>query len=297
MTGSAEQPTNVVRCRFGIDDLNALDRPGAREETFAMSRAFISRLSGDDDLAIPDLRSPADVAILERISARTPMLASSDGWNVSFGRELNASDDRGLFVAFQRGARRGRPILEGKQIEPFRVSVDSCRYQLRDEAVVRVARRPRLAYRDVASATNRLTLIAAIVPAEAVTTHTLFCLKAALAMDAQHVLCALLNSFVANYLIRFRVNTHVTASLMARLRVPLVTRDTPLYDRLSVVARTLMHSPGGAEEQPEYAELQALVARLYGLSESELRHVLSTFPLIPAAVKADTFRVFERVML
>src|SRR4029079_7832099 len=107
MTGSAEQPTTVVRCRFGIDDLNALDRPGAREETFAMSRAFISRLSGDDDLAIPALRSPADVAILERISARTPMLASSDGWNVSFGRELNASDDRGLFGAFQRGPRRG----------------------------------------------------------------------------------------------------------------------------------------------------------------------------------------------
>jgi hypothetical protein len=293
MTGTVGQPTNIVRCRFGIDDVEALNRTGAREDAFAMSRAFVSRLSGDDDLAIPDLRSAADVAILERISARMPMLASSDGWNVTFGRELNASDDRELFVPFQRDASRTRPVLEGKQIEPFRVSVESCRYQLREDAVVRIARRPRLAYRDVASSTNRLTLIAAIVPAEAVTTHTLFCLKSALSMPAQHVLCALLNSFVANYLIRFRVNTHVTASLMARLRVPRVPRDTPLYDRLSALARTLMHSPNGAENQPEYAELQALVARLYGLSAAELRHVLSTLPLIPEGVKADTIRLFE----
>jgi hypothetical protein len=293
MTATVGKATDTIRCRFGIEDLDVVSRPQGREETLTMSRAFISRLSGDDDLAFPDLRSPVDLVILERISALTPMLASTDGWNVTFGRELNASDDRGLFVPFQRDAGGGRPVLEGKQIEPFRVSRDSCRYQLRDDVISRVTRKPRLAYRDVASATNRLTLIAAVVPADAVTTHTLFCLKTALPMDTQHVLCALLNSFVANYLIRLRVNTHVTASLMARLRVPLVTRDTPLHDRLSVLARTLMHSPGSAEDQPEYAELQGLVARLYGLSAAELRHVLSTFPLIAERVKAETVRLFE----
>ena len=34
-----------------------------------------------------------------------------------------------------------------------------------------------LAYREVAAATNRLTLIAAILPADTITTHTVFCLK------------------------------------------------------------------------------------------------------------------------
>jgi hypothetical protein len=160
---------------------------------------------------------------------------------------------------------------------------------------VRVRRTPRLAYRDVASATNRLTLIAAIIPADAVTTHTLFCVKTALPVDAQHVLCALLNSFVANYLIRFRVNTHVTASLMSRLQVPVVQRDAYVYRRLSSLAQTLMHSPGAAEQQPEYAELQALVARLYALSEADLRHVLGTFPLIPEEVKAETVALFNKL--
>src|SRR6187397_3021402 len=61
--------------------------------------------------------------------------------------------------------------------------------------------RARLAYRDVASPTNRLTLIAAIVPARVVTTHTLFCLKGEVDEYLQLFLCGVFNSFAANYLV------------------------------------------------------------------------------------------------
>ena len=291
LAATAGGRTEKVGCRFGVDDLGTLEN---RDDRFLLTRAFISRLTGHDELAIPDVRTAADLRILEQISARIPSLDSTEGWRVTFGRELNATDDRALFEPFDP-AGRGRPVLEGKQIAPFRVSLDGCRYQLREQVRVRVRRTPRLAYRDVASATNRLTLIAAIVPADAVTTHTLFCVKTALPADAQHVLCALLNSFVANYLIRFRVNTHVTASLMSRLQVPVVQRDAYVYRRLSSLAQTLMHSPGAAEQQPEYAELQALVARLYALSEPDLRHVLGTFPLMPEEVKAETLALFNKL--
>jgi hypothetical protein len=107
------------------------------------------------------------------------------------------------------------------------------------------------------------------------------------------VLCALLNSFVANYLIRFRVNTHVTATLMSRLRIPVVRRDSYLFRHLASLARTLMHSPAAAEQQPEYAEMQALVAKLYALSEADFRYVLGTFPLISDEVKAKTLVLFN----
>jgi hypothetical protein len=292
LTATNGAPTSEVRCRFGINDADTLDRPDVPGETFNLTRGFISRLSGEDDLAIPEIRGAADLRILEQISARIPTLDSADGWRVSFGRELNATDDRNLFVPFERDC-HGRAVLEGKQIEPFRVCIDSCQYQLRDDARVTIARRPRLAYRDVASATNRVTLIAAIVPADAVTTHTLFCLKTPLPLGTQHVLCALLNSFVANYLIRFRVNTHVTVALVSRLRVPPIDRDGHVYQRLSTLAQTLMHSPAAAEQQPEYAELQGLVGRLYGLSEADFAHVLSTFPLVPESVKSNALIQFN----
>jgi len=80
-----------------------------------------------------------------------------------------------------------RPVLEGKQIDSFRVALEHCRYELRPgaRAAARAASTARVGYRDVASATNRLTLIAAIIPAHAVTTHTVFCLKTRLAEPAQ----------------------------------------------------------------------------------------------------------------
>src|SRR4030095_4982520 len=100
-------------------------------------------------------------------------------------------------------------------------------------------------------------LIAALVPARVVTTHTLFCLKTPLTLDAQHVLCGLLNSYVANYLVRFRVNTHVTASLMSRLAVPFVAASDAAFDQIGGLVRGLLKGHSPAEEMDEYAMLQA----------------------------------------
>ena len=293
ITATVGNSTERVRCRFGLSRPEDLEQVASdNRNAVELTRAFIARLSGDEDLAVPEIRKPIDLQIIERVSAGIPML--QEGWKLAFGRELNASDDRHRFAPFERDA-SGRPVLEGKQIDPFRASVEGCRYQLRRDMTVRIPRRPRLAYRDIASATNRLTLIAAIIPAEAVTTHTLFCLKTPLPLDAQHALCALLNSFVANYLIRLRVNTHVTVSLVSRLRVPVVDRDSRTFRRLSTLAQTLMHSPAAAELQPEYAELQGTVARLYGLNESDFVHVLSTFPLIAEEIKSECVFQFNTV--
>ena len=138
-----------------------------------------------------------------------------------FGRELNATDDKGAFVPFTGSAECAGPCSRGNRSSRFvsrsRRAVTSWPTAATEHEC---PRRARLAYRDIASATNRLTLIAAIIPPRAVTTHTLFCLKTPLPADAQHVLCALLNSFVANYLVRLRVNTHVTVALVSRLPCP-----------------------------------------------------------------------------
>ena len=293
LTASAGEPTDRIACRFGVDDLDALD-DGRESSPVSISRTFLARVSGEDDLAIPEVATGMDLRIIEKISAAHPWLSSADGWHAHFGRELNATDDRGAFRP-TTGARDARPVLEGKQMGPFRVAIDQSTVELRPDATLtrRVPRRPRLAYRDVASATNRLTLIAAIVPARAVTTHTLFCLRDSFAHGRQLTLCALLNSFVANYLVRLRVHTHVTASIMARLPVPVVAEGSAIEERLRELAHRLCESATPVEEMTEYVELQTLVARLYGLSREEFSHILDTFPLIDEGVRKRCLRGFD----
>src|SRR5207245_1215623 len=83
--------------------------------------------------------------------------------------------------------------VDGKHVEPFHVALDTVRRRISAVDARRLLRgdrheHPRLAYRDVASATNRLTLIAAVLPAQCVSTHTVFCLRTPLPIDAQHLL-------------------------------------------------------------------------------------------------------------
>jgi hypothetical protein len=293
LSATAGGTTVSVPCRFGVTDTEALERPQQAQVT--ITRALLSRLSGSDDLGIPEITSEQDLRIVSDIGARCSWLCAPNGWHVEFGRELNATDDLGHFRPFT-GRADARPVMEGKQIEPFRTTIAGCRYELNDDTVSRrVPRRARLAYRDIASATNRLTLIAAVVPARAVTTHTLFCLKTRLALQAQHVLCALLNSFVANYLIRLRVNTHVTVALVSRLPVPVIDPRMPAFAKLAALSRALRTGTTSVEQMPEYAESQALCARLYGLSEADFEHILGTFPLIPQEVKDRALQRFVRL--
>ena len=292
LTATAGTPTRQMACRFGVRRTEQLDNPGA-QAPLMITRQFVERISGPEDLAIPEIATERDLRILEKIAARVPSLGAANGWHVHFGRELNATDDRGAFVPFS-GSARGRPVLEGKQLEPFRVSIQTCRYELTEgRDGPRVPRRARLAYRDIASATNRLTLIAAIVPPRAVTTHTLFCLKTPLPVDAQHVLSALLNSFVANYLVRMRVNTHVTVALVSRLPMPVLREQSESFAALVRLSRALAAGDHPIDDMPEYSELQALAARLYGLTSKEFEHVLSTFPLIPVETRAKALRCFH----
>ena len=292
VTGSTGAPTSRMACRLGLDDPADLESIGedAADPWFPvrLSPGLLERLSGPG-MAIPGLRDTADLGIVERAVSLFPPLGSLSGWSASFGRELNASDDRSRF----HPAPHGLPIVEGKHLAPFRVSLAAVRHGITRADARLLLRsdacdRPRLAYRDVASATNRLTLIAAILPAGCVSTHTVFCLRTPLPIRAQHLLCGLFNSFVVNYLVRLRVTTHVTTSTVEQLPIPLPEAAPAACREIAAIARLLARQPAPAA----LVRLNAKVAALYQLTIDEFEHVLGTFPLIPIEQRQETLRVF-----
>ena len=172
-------------------------------------------------------------------------------------------------------------MIEGKHLDSFVVHADRSSQRIAAREAVRLLpdrrhEQARLAYRDVSAATNRLSLIAAIVPGGVVTTHTVFCLRTSVPILQQHFLCGLFNSYVLNAIVRMLMGSHVTTSLVESLPVPAWT-GTRRERRIAYLARRLARGRGGVAMT---AALQAAVARLFGLDRDGLAQVLEGFPLL-----------------
>ena len=296
LTATAGAATRSIGCRFGVEAPADLESHGddGTESSAAfpvhLSAETLQRISGPG-LAIPHLRTATDLAICEKAATLFRPLGDEQGWGARFGRELNATSDREAF----RADGHGLPVVEGKHLEPFHVALDR---SVRRITVADAGRRlgdrrfarPRLAYRDVASATNRLTLIAAMLPPGCVTVHTVFCLRTPLPLHDQRFLCGLFNSLVVNYLVRLRVTTHVTTEIVERLPIPVWETDPRAYREIGALARLLARR---RMDREAFALLNADVARLYQLTRAEFEHVLSTFPLIERADREEALRVFS----
>jgi len=327
VTATPGSSTARIACRFGLDQAAALERidGGGRpdddramedhDRSIVLTPTLLERISGPD-LAIPALRSAVDLAIVERAASLFPPLGGASGWSATFGRELNATEDRAAFYPMSRlkpdlpepggvrlqpdlpkpgGVRLqpDLPVVEGKHLQPFRVALNAVAQTIRTAEARRLLKsdrftRARLAYRDVAGATNKLTLIAAVLPGGCISTHTVFCLRTPLGARAQHFLCGLFNSLVVNYLVRLRVTTHVTTATVERLPIPRHEIAPRTFREIAALARVLSR-----RSDPELlAVLNARVADLYCLSAAEFEHVLATFPLVPREERHRAFKIF-----
>jgi Eco57I restriction-modification methylase len=276
--------TSEVRARFGVrsaaelDDLPGRDDP-LGETAYPIRLTSTSlRIMGGETRRIPDARDEWSLRFLDHVTRRFPALGSPEGWSARFSRELNATDDRDRLGA------SGLPIVEGKHLSPFRVDLAAVglrieRTRAAEALPDRRFERARLAYRDVSGVGNKLTLIASVIPADVVTTHTVFCLRTAAPLDQQHFLSGLFNSYVLNAVVRLLMGSHVTTGLVEGLPVPAWTAS-PIQRRIAKLGFRLSQSPDSPRAE---AALQAAVAVLYGIDVENFTRLLHTFPLVSEA--------------
>ena len=121
-------------------------------------------------------------------------------------------------------------------------------------------------------------------------------------------LCGVFNSFTLDYLVRFKVTAHVNMFYLYQLPVPRITEQNAVFGLIvervaklictteefealwNAVLPAIPWSPnvvavGSAERERLRAELDGIIAHLYGLTEEEFRHILETFPLVEQRIK------------
>lgn len=126
------------------------------------------------------------------------------------------------------------------------------------------------------------------------------------------------NSFVVDWIIRQKVTTTLNFFYLYQLPIPrLTTGDagfaeiversaklictTPEFDELAMEAglsppdhRAGVTDP--VERAKLRAELDSIVAHLYGLTEPQFEHVLATFPLVDPQIRADALGAYRKLI-
>lgn len=153
----------------------------------------------------------------------------------------------------------------------------------------------RIAFRDVTNRTNRRTVIAALLPPKVFVTNAApFLVWPSGDEKDQAFLLGVLCSISLDWYARRFVELHMNYHVLNPMPIPRPSRGNPLWQRAVALAGRLACpdkryrkwaeavgvecGPLPADEKDDMIhELDAIVAHLYGLTESQLTHIFATF--------------------
>ena len=264
--------------------------------------------SSPASLSVTEFKSALDVQITEKM-LRFPLLGDElpDSWNVKLQSEFHMTNDSDLF---RDAPGQGRlPLYEGKMIWQFEHGYAAPRYWIdeaagrkrvlgkygKDEGQVLGYQGYRFGYRAVASGTNERSLVASVIP-PALAGNSLIVSETVLSHDLLSC-TAFVNSYVVDWCLRQKVAANINMFYVYQLPVPRLTATDPFfapivqraarlictapeYDALASQVGLGSHRHGAtdpAERARLRAELDGMIAHIYGLTHDEFAYVLGAF--------------------
>lgn len=301
------------------------------EESLHIDVDMVRRLS-PDSLSVMEFKNKLDIQIAEKM-LRFPLLGEKidDKWNLRLTREFDMTNDSHLF--HQQPGKGRIPLYEGKMIHQFTHQFAEPRYWVDekegrqsilgkngiDKGQKLDYQGYRLGFRDIASNTNERTMISTItfnsfngnkLPTTKIYDEQNNCL---INNPSQLCLCGILNSFIIDWILRTKVTTTLNFFYVYQLPVPRLTSGdkyfseiveraaklictTPEFDKLAQEVGLGSHKNGVTNETERAqirAELDGMIAHLYGLTKEEFAYILTTFPLVSDAVKEAALNAYN----
>jgi hypothetical protein len=313
--------------RHEVAELERFPKEGA----LTISVELIQRIS-PDSLSIMEFKNHQDVRIAEKM-LKFPLLGEKrEGiWNLVLCNEFHMTGDSKLFKTEPASGRL--PLYEGKMMHQYTHIFAEPRYWVDEKEGRKMLlgrtddsgqclnyQGYRLGHRSVASNTNERSMIATIIPPNTFFGHSINSSVEGIKGKELLFATSVLNSFTIDFSLRQRVSANLTMFYVYQLPVPRLTEKdpafspiveraarlictTPEFDDLAKEAGIGSHKQGVTNEVERgrlRAELDGLIAHLYGLTEEEFAYILTTFPLVADPVKIaarNAYRDVERGLI
>jgi len=294
-----------------------------------LSAAMLGAMNAETR-SVLEFRSATDVSIVNKMLA-FPALGEKreDVWNLKLTNEFHMTNDSKLFHT--EPAVNRLPLYEGRMIHQFASEQVPPKYWIEESAgrgSIFGARNKaaateklgyesaRFVFREIARSTDARTMIASMLPPRVFANHKLMVGRPeSMSGPVALYVLGIVNSVTFDYLIRQQVASSISMYTFYQMPVPrLMDADPKLKAISSRAARLVCTSPpfdelarqcgleshkDGASDPTERAKLRAeldgMVAHLYGLSEDEFAHILKTFPLVPEPAKVAALNAWRDV--
>jgi hypothetical protein len=318
LTTQKGQHGTRFRAAFGLDSLDKLSRFPMHVEIVEHNIDFLKQAS-PNFLHILPFTEDMDFGIFEKILAvSSTNNVNNDRWALHSAFEFRRLDNRNLSEEETSGC---LPVVAGRSIEQYALNNEDTRYWIsekfaRDWLLNNNRKlnyqKYRLGVRNLTSPKVRRTIVGTIIPKNTFcagsiriiindaddSLTTLFCL-------------AILNSFTYDWY--YRNNSALQVLIDNESPIPRLTKQdvgfrpivervaklictTPEFDDLAAEAGLGNHTESVTEPADRaqlHAELDGLIAHLYGLTEEEFSHILGTFPLVDDEIKEAALREYN----
>jgi len=300
--------------RHDVAELDHFPQEGALDISVDMVR----RLS-PDSLSIMEFKNEADIRIAEKM-LKFPLLGEDipDKWKLRLTREFDMTNDSCLFQTCSAKSRHR--LYEGKMIWQFDHKYSEPRFWVEekegrkallghetDTGQVLDYQDYRLGFRSAGENTNERNFISTVLPRYVFCGNSIILSQGDINQNKPLItfLSAMFDSFVLDYAIRLKISRNMNMFYIYQLPIPRLTeKDTAFWPIVNRAARLictraefdelakevgLKSHKDGATDPDERAKLRAeldgLIAHLYGLTEDEFAYILTTFPLVKQPVK------------
>lgn len=256
-------------------------------------------------------RSQLDLELYIKLNHKYPSLRESNIFSVK--RDFDKTNDKKLFKPLEQSE---VPLFEGKQMNQFKIvsklvvgtTIEAVRKKVGDNYLT-----DRIVFRRIASATNKRTIIATLLPSKVDALNSLYVQKDGdkMSLERKLFLLGLLNSYVVDYILRQMIQDSLSLTFFYSLPICDEFEKSHYFKDISTLVSQLLklNNPelfsnlhcsntdfnDQKNEQDLIAELNACVAITYDVSRSELIHLLKSFESAnhKQAVQEESQRIIE----